>query len=117
MSTERYEPPIEIVNLGGAKREVLWAGWTGGDTEAMRASCSLFMGHMAGHGTFSLGTGWGSMPLDKWRICDEDLALLRVWAASEPHERRIRAVPKSPGRKRRPRRGRKVDPRQEDLFE
>lgn len=113
-SSPDYPDPIRVVHRGGAERVAIWHDWYGPDTKAGRAQVRLWLGELAGIVTFSLSHGWGSKPVDDWRIHPEDQTKLLAWA--ETQGRRIGKTPRSPGRKKIPRRGAKVDPRQTDLF-
>ncbi len=102
-----YPDQITIVRRGGQTRVVTWKEWTAGDTEACRAQARFDLGRQAGTGVFSLAHGWGQKPLDDWRIAPDDQDKLIAWADAEAG-RRISKMPRSPGRRVRPKTGPKV---------
>jgi hypothetical protein len=119
METERkgssYKELIQIVHRGGATRSAVWYDWLSANTPNLRASCRLHLGELAGIVTFSLGHGWAAKPCDDWRIADDDLEKLRVWA-EEACGRKIGVVPRSTGRPKGPKRAKITDPRQIALL-
>lgn len=103
----RYPNDITIRHRGGRARVVTWRDWFAGNTEACRAQARFNLGGEAGVGTFSLAHGWGAKPLDDWRLVEEDQDKLIAWAEAEAG-RKISKVPRSTGRKVKPKRGPKV---------
>lgn len=115
MADEEYEGDIRYVAPGGVMKTGTWGGWYGENKGAMRASFWLDLGPMKGSVTFSLGTGYGKKPLDRWQLYQDDWEAIIKWA-DEECGRRIQTVPKSTGRPRKPRKGRKPCPKTVPMF-
>lgn len=108
---------LTLVSRGGAERKATFLQWEGGKDGAGKTMFLVrFHGRTGLKDVVSVcgSHGWCKKPCDDWRLDEESHQAVIDFALGDG--RKIAKAPRPTGRKRKPRKGPKPHPRQQDLF-